>query len=133
MNAKKAIEKANKIKSKLAKKYLVNESDVIWKGEDKYIVMRDGMQIEVTMPDKVYKYEIRQIDAWNSPDGWYWNTSYLIGTMTTKAEDHRRAFRHWLAARNITFSVSTSCEDEGILTIYARKTGEPLIAAIPMF
>lgn len=86
------------------------------------------------MTSEKYKYDIRQIDAWNSPDGWYWNTSYHIGTMETRSEDHRRALRHWLEARDIMFSVSTSCEDDGeILTIYSRKTGEPLLAAIPMF
>lgn len=45
---------------------------------------------------KKYQYEIRQIDAWNSPEGWTWNTSYLLGTMTTSAENISKAMSRYL-------------------------------------
>ena len=85
---------------------------------------------------KKYKYEIRQIDAWNSPEGWTWNTSYLMGTMATSAENVGKAISRYLKQHHgITFKANrTRTQDDGnVIEIIDRKTGEPLFAAIPMF
>lgn len=42
-----------------------------------------------------YKYEIREIDAWNTSDGWAWNTSYHVGDIET-AGDVKRAMMSFL-------------------------------------
>ena len=42
-----AIEKAIKDKEKLAKEYNVSKSEVIWIGDNKYIVIKDGKEIRI--------------------------------------------------------------------------------------
>lgn len=83
-----------------------------------------------------YQYEIREIDAWNSPEGWTWNTSYYMGIMSTRAENVRKALSNYLKHHHgITFKANrTRTQDDGsVIEIIDRKTGEPLFAAIPMF
>ena len=85
---------------------------------------------------KKYQYEIRQIDAWNSPEGWTWNTSYLMGTMATSAENVGKALSRYLKQHHgIIFKANrTRTETDGsMFEIVDRKTKEPLFAAIPMF
>ena len=43
----KAIEKAQRDCAKLAKKYSVPESAVVWIGDNKYIVVKDGKEIRI--------------------------------------------------------------------------------------
>lgn len=86
---------------------------------------------------KKFKFEIREIDAWNYvEDGWIWNTSYHIGDMITSANNEKRAFTKWLKNHHgITFKLNrTLIEYDGdVYTIIDRKTKEPLFAAIPNF
>lgn len=84
------------------------------------------------------KYEIRQIDAWNSPEGWTWNESFHIGEFHSNAKTNKawkRTFTKALQHMGITFKLNRTlidCQDGEILEIQDRKTKEPLFAAIPM-
>lgn len=84
------------------------------------------------------KFEIREIDAWNSPDGWDWNQSFHVGEFSTSAASpkcERQAFTRALKRLSgVAFKKNrTRIDDDGyILEIQDRKTGEPLFAAIPM-
>lgn len=89
------------------------------------------------------RYEVREIDAWaeyDNPDdpdeapSWIWNTSYLVGTFTTAAQDTARAFRHYLKTQGVTFRRGTTRTefDGSVFEIVDRETGAPLYAAIPM-
>ena len=79
-------------------------------------------------------YEVREIDAWMYDDSWTWNTSYIVGTFTTAAQDTARAFRHYLKTQGVTFRRGTTRTefDGDVYEIVDRKTGAPLYAAIPM-
>lgn len=44
---KNAIEKAQRIKAQLAAKYNVPQSSIVWAGGDRYIVVKDGVEIWV--------------------------------------------------------------------------------------
>lgn len=87
------------------------------------------------MSDKV-RFEVRQLDSWgNSEDGWEVNTSYLMGEMVTGAQDEKRAISAWLKRHcGISFLPNrTRFEYDGdCWTIVDRKSGEPLMVAIPM-
>lgn len=87
---------------------------------------------------KEIRFEIREIDAWNygEEEGWIWNTSYLMGEMTTKAQNERKAFTSWLKNHcGISFKNNrTLIEYDGdCYTIIDRKTKEPLFIAIPQY
>lgn len=88
-------------------------------------------------------YEVREIDAWaeyDNPDdpdeapSWAWNTSFIVGTFSTAAQDTARAFRHYLKAQDVTFRRGTTRTeyDGDVYEIVDRKTGQPLYAAVPM-
>ena len=79
-------------------------------------------------------YEVREIDAWMYDDSWTWNTSFIVGTFTTAAQDTARAFRHYLKTQGVTFRRGTTRTefDGDVYEIVDRKTGAPLYAAIPM-
>lgn len=47
--AEKAINKARTLKKEIAKEYRVSDSSVIWKGDNKFIVVMDGEEVEVTV------------------------------------------------------------------------------------
>lgn len=83
------------------------------------------------------KYEIRQLDAWgNNEEGYEINTSYLMGTMETRANNEKQAFTRYLANKHgITFKRNrTRIEFDGdCYTIIDRKTKEPLFIAIPLY
>lgn len=82
------------------------------------------------------KFEIRQLDCYMYDDDWTWNTSYLLGTMETKAQNEKRAFTSWMKNHaGITFKPNrTLIEYDGdAYTIIDRKTKEPLFAAIPNY
>lgn len=78
-------------------------------------------------------FEVRQLDSWKYDDEWNVNTSYLIGTMATNANDERRAFTRYLRKNGIIFKKNrTRIEFDGdCYTITDRKTREPLFVAIP--
>ena len=81
-------------------------------------------------------YEIREIDAIQEDKYlWTWNTSYCVGFFKTKSENPRRAFLEALRKDGITFKKGTIrvFDDGDILIIEARKTDEPLYAAIPVY
>ena len=87
---------------------------------------------------KKFKFEIREIDAWNygEDEGWIWNTSYHMGDMVTSAKNEKRAFTSWMKKHaGITFKPNrTLIEYDGdVYTIIDRKTKEPLFAAIPEY
>lgn len=79
------------------------------------------------------KYEIRQIDAWNSEEGWTWNESYHLGDFTTAAADHKKAFLNALKRLGIVSKRGKTkvVFDGDIYELQDRKTDEPLFAAIP--
>ena len=82
------------------------------------------------------KFEIRQLDCYMYDDDWTQNTSYLLGTMETKAENEKRAFTQWMKNHaGITFKPNrTLIEFDGdCYTIIDRKTKEPLFIAIPEY
>lgn len=82
------------------------------------------------------KFEIRQLDCYMYDDNWTWNTSYLLGTMETKAQNEKRAFTQWMKNHaGITFKPNRTLIDfDGdCYTIIDRKTKEPLFAAIPQY
>lgn len=100
------------------------------------ITMEDIKKEEKRM--KKFKFEIREIDAWNygEEEGWIWNTSYLMGDMVTSAKNEKRAFTSWMKKHaGITFKPNrTLIEYDGdVYTIIDRKTKEPLFAAIPEY
>lgn len=80
------------------------------------------------------RYEVRQVDAYLYDDCWTYNTTYLIGTFSTYAEDIPRAIRYYLKSQGITFAKGrTRTEYDGdVYEIVDRKTGEPLFCAYPM-
>ena len=86
-----------------------------------------------------YQYEVKQIDAWREPDGWYWNDVYNLGILTTAAgtkQGLKKALTMFLVNQaGILFnSRETRCEYDGdILEIQRRSNGEPLFAMIPLF
>lgn len=79
-------------------------------------------------------YEIRQIDALNDGESWYWNTSYNLGTFSTKANNHKRAFLRALHNLGIVCKRGACYVDYdgSIYELRERKTDMPLFAAIPM-
>ncbi len=85
---------------------------------------------------KGYSFEIRQLDCWMYDGEWTQNTSYLMGEMTTKAQNERKAFTSWLKNHcGISFKNNrTLIEFDGdCYTIIDRKTKEPLFIAIPQY
>ena len=79
------------------------------------------------------RYEVRQVDAYMYGDGWTYNTTYLIGTFSTFANDIPRAFRAYLRQQGITFAphVTVTVYNGDVYEITDRETGAPLFAAIP--
>lgn len=94
----------------------------------------DRAEIDPDFNPAVTTYEVREIDAWLYDDCWTWNTSYVVGTFTTAAQDTARAFRHYLKTQGVTFRRGTTRTeyDGDVYEIVDRKTGAPLYAAVPM-
>lgn len=80
------------------------------------------------------KFEVREIDGWNDGEGWYWNSSFLMGSFETKAKNEKRAFMDYLRKKGIYFKLNRTLIDfDGdIYTVIDRKTKEPLFAALPL-
>lgn len=78
-------------------------------------------------------FEIREVNAWNSPDGWTYNETYRLGSFTTAAKDERRAFYRALNRLGIRFYRGRvrAVDDGTVIEIIDRKTAEPLFVAIP--
>lgn len=95
----------------------------------------DGTQEYTGHPRNVVfmTYEVREVDAWNSPDGWTYNETYRLGSFTTAAQDEHRAFYRALARMGIRFyrGKVRAVDDGCIIEIIDRKTAEPLFVAIP--
>ena len=81
-----------------------------------------------------FDYEIRQIEAWADIDGWYWNNSFNLGTFSTCAENHKRAFLNALHNLGIVCKRGACYVDfdGNIYELRRRGTHEPLFAAIPL-
>ena len=81
------------------------------------------------------KFEIRQLDCYLYDEDWTQNTSYLIGTMKTSAQNEKRAFARYLKKQGITFYKNRTLIDfDGdCYTIIDRKTKEPLFIMIPVY
>lgn len=79
------------------------------------------------------RYEVREIDAMNDGESWYWNTSFRVGEFTTRAKNEKRAFCAFLRKNGIVFKVNCTLIDfDGdVYEIIDRKTKMPLYAAIP--
>ena len=95
----------------------------------------DGTQEYTGHPRNVIfmTYEIRQVDAWNSPEGWIYNDSFNLGSFTTAAQNERRAFYRALSRLGIRFHRGTvrAIDDGYVIEVTDRKTREPLFCAIP--
>lgn len=81
-----------------------------------------------------FDYEIRQIDALQDCESWYWNTSYNLGTFSTHANNHKRAFLNALHNLGIVCKRGACYVDYdgSIYELRRRGTHEPLFAAIPL-
>lgn len=80
------------------------------------------------------RYEVRRVDAWQDSEGWYENESWKIGEYTTKS-DSKRSFLNAVKKCGLTCKRGR-CRayfDGDIWTIEDRKTGEPLVWAIPNY
>ena len=93
------------------------------------------------MTVKKFRYEIRQIEAWAEPCeddsesvSWTWNTSYLLSTFSSKADNLERIFRYQLHKLGISLVTGKTKIVWGgsIYEIIDKKTGEPLFAMIPL-
>lgn len=83
----------------------------------------------------MFKFEVRQIEGWNYPEGWTWNNSWIIGEYKTKAattKGNKIAFMNYLNNHGITFKRNRILiiDEMDDLEIIDRKTKEPLFAAI---
>ena len=82
---------------------------------------------------RIVIFEVRQVDAWASPDGWEYNTVYNLGMFATKAKNERKAITGYLRRKHgIIFKKNkTRFEFDGDnYTIVERATGCPLFDAI---
>lgn len=82
------------------------------------------------------KFEIRQLDCYLYDNDWTVNTSYLFGTMTTHANNEKKAFTRYLNRKHgISFKLNrTLIEFDGdCYMIIDRKSKEPLFIAIPRY
>ena len=80
-------------------------------------------------------FEVRQLEAWASPEGWDINNVWPMGTFMTNSKDERRAFTAYLRRQGIVFKKNkTRIEFDGDnYTIVTRKDGEPLFDAIARY
>lgn len=83
---------------------------------------------------KKNNYEIRQVEAWEYPDGWVYNQSWHVCNVKTNAENLSKVFYNTLKKNGITFKRwKTLCNNEcEILEIIDRKSKEPLFCMVPM-
>jgi len=88
------------------------------------------------MKKTTYRYDVRQIDAWNEGDDvWTWNESWRMANWETSANDVKRAFLRMLRKIGIVYNphVIYVADDGEVIELRRRGTHEPLIAAVPMF
>ena len=98
-------------------------------------ILGNGIFMEERMDKQKYEYEIREIDAWaDGEDGWTWNTSYKVGTIST-AGDPGRAMMRMLNKKGVVCKRGACyiSYDGDIYELRRRGTHEPYYAAIPMF
>ncbi len=90
----------------------------------------------VKQAQKKCHFEIRQIEDWDDPEsGWIWNTSYHLGEFAVlDSANEKRAFLNALHKLGITLARGAYVVvcDGNIYEVQDRKTGEPILAAIPM-
>lgn len=81
------------------------------------------------------RYELRQVEAWRDMEGWYYNNTFRITDYAVSVNaNHKRAF---LRAMNKSGFVCKrgSCRveyDGTVFELVNRKTGEPLMYAMPV-
>ena len=82
------------------------------------------------------KYEIRSIEAWREPDGgWYWNNSYVIGSLVFEEPTTRRILRVFREEGYLSEESkgrATVWTDGEMFEIQDRRTGEPVFALLPV-
>ena len=87
---------------------------------------------------KHLEYEIRQVDALQEEEGyWVWNTSYHIATVSIPAnvKDLESALLYRMRKAGIVSRPGRTrlvSIDGNLYELQDRKTGEPLIAFIPI-
>jgi len=78
------------------------------------------------------KCRILSIDAWNSPDGWYWNNWFDSGELCIAINISNRELLRQMRVHGYLTDDSkgkVGVEDDGYnLVIYARSNMEPLFA-----
>ena len=83
-----------------------------------------------------YKYDLRQVDAWNSEEGWNYNETFHIDDIEIGEGDEKRAFSRAFKKHGIVCKRGM-CRweniDGSIFELVNRKTQEPLIVVVPMF
>lgn len=87
------------------------------------------------MENQKITFEMREVEQWfNEEDGWFDNTSYVIGTFSSNAENLGKAFRNALAKHGITFKKykTVAIDYCDYIEIVARSTGEVLFRAMPI-
>ncbi len=89
-----------------------------------------------TKAEKKCHFEIRQVEAWNDPEGgWVWNDSYRLGEFSVlDGANEKRAFLkalHKLGIKLARGAYVVVCDND-IYEVQDRKTGEPILAAIPL-
>ena len=82
-------------------------------------------------------YELREVDAWQDGDCWVWNTSWHIVDVSIPAtvKDLERALLYRMRKAGIVSRPGRTKlvnVDGDMYALEDRKTGEPLIAFIPI-
>jgi hypothetical protein len=77
------------------------------------------------------RFTVLSIDAWNGPEGWFWNSWYKAGSLDELPESNRKILR--ALRENGILSASSAgkvaIEDDGYnIVILAKGTREPLYA-----
>lgn len=80
------------------------------------------------------KFEVRQIDAWATSDGWEYNQTFKLFDFNCKSSNETRSFRRALNRHGITLTpkCETRCYDGDTIEVNVRRTQEPLFVAIPV-
>ena len=80
--------------------------------------------------------EIRQIDAWQFPNGgWYWNDSIVLDTLEFDADESFIVqFSNWLTEHVSQLAYNDSeyyitMQDDAVIEVYEIATDRPVLAA----
>lgn len=81
------------------------------------------------------EYEIREVEAWHDGEGWYYNQTWKVCNVKSKAKDERRLFIDTLHKKGYWFRQGAIriVYDGGIYEVIDSKTAEPLFCMIPNY